>query len=167
MLAIRPETAKDAGDIAKVIALAFAGDPRSDGREAEIVHRLRDDSALTVSLVAGIDNIVAGHIAFSKVGVNGQFCDWYGLAPVSVLPQYQHQGVGSALVNEGLARLKQMGAKGCVLLGEPGYYSKFGFQSDARLVLAGVPPEYFQSLSFDGDTPCGTVEYHAAFGLGD
>lgn len=171
LLEIRPETAKDAGEIANVIALAFADDPRSDGREAEIVALMRDDSALTLSLVACIDGAVAGHIAFSEVHINSQlnsqFCDWYGLAPVSVLPEYQNQGIGSALINKGLSRLKQLGAKGCVLLGEPDYYSRFGFQSNPSLVLEGVPPEYFQALAFDGDTPNGAVKYHAAFGQCD
>lgn len=164
MLTIRPETKNDERDIANVIALAFADHPMSNGEEVGMVARLRDDDALTLSLVAVSDDAIVGHIAFSAVTIDGKFCGWYGLAPVSVSPQRQHQGVGSALINEGLAQLQQLGAKGCVLLGEPDYYGKFGFEAVADLVLAGVPPEYFQALSFGDHMPSGTVKYHAAFG---
>lgn len=164
VLTIRPETNSDERDIANVIALAFADHPMSNGEEVGMVARLRDDNALTLSLVAIIDDAVVGHIAFSTVTIDGKFCGWYGLAPVSVLPQRQHKGVGFALINEGLAQLQQLGAKGCVLLGEPEYYSKFGFQAVVDLVLAGVPPEYFQALSFGDYIPSGMVKYHAAFG---
>jgi putative acetyltransferase len=80
-----------------------------------------------------------------------------------VLPEYQRQGIGKALVQEGLSRLKSMNARGCCLVGHPDYYRKFGFRNMTGLVLEGVPPEFFFALSFDGHTPQGTVAFHDAF----
>ena len=59
--------------------------------------------------------------------------------------------------------LAQLGAAGCVLLGDPAYYRRFGFECHAGLVLPGVPPEYFMALAFKGAVPCGAVSYHPAF----
>ena len=89
--------------------------------------------------------------------------DWYGLGPVSVLPAYQRQGIGKALIHEGLERLKAMHARGCCLVGHPGYYTKFGFQNVPGLALEGVQPEVFFTLSLDGHVPQGTVNFHPAF----
>jgi predicted N-acetyltransferase YhbS len=80
-----------------------------------------------------------------------------------VLPEIQGQGVGSRLVREALARLHGSGARGCVLVGEPSYYGRFGFQAEPALVLPGVPPEYFQALPFTNEAPRGVVTFHAAF----
>jgi putative acetyltransferase len=88
---------------------------------------------------------------------------WYGLGPVSVLPRFQRQGVGRALIQEGLARLKALGAQGCCLVGHPGYYQQFGFRNTPELVLEGVPPEVFFALLFDGHVPRGTVTFHEGF----
>ncbi|KEX96141.1 GCN5 family acetyltransferase, partial [Brucella ceti B1/94] len=88
---------------------------------------------------------------------------WYGLGPVSVLPARQGEGIGGKLIREGLAQLRGAGARGCVLLGDLGYYGRFGFKADARQKLPGVPPEYFQCLAFGPDMPQGDVAYHAAF----
>ncbi|HPM27527.1 MAG TPA: hypothetical protein PLD96_09285, partial [Methanothrix sp.] len=73
------------------------------------------------------------------------------------------QGVGKALIGEGLSRLRDMGAGGCCLVGHPEYYVKFGFQNLPGLVLEGVPPEVFFGLSFDGHNPRGSVAFHEAF----
>lgn len=88
---------------------------------------------------------------------------WYGLGPVSVLPVFQGQGIGSQLIREVLSRLREMGAGGCVVLGDPRYYERFGFKAVPGLVLPGVPPEYFMALAFGAEVPQGCVAYHAAF----
>jgi putative acetyltransferase len=80
-----------------------------------------------------------------------------------VLPRSQRQGIGKALVQAGLSRLRNMDARGCCLAGHPEYYRKFGFRNPPGLVLQGVPPEFFFALSFDGRTPQGTVTFHDAF----
>jgi putative acetyltransferase len=80
-----------------------------------------------------------------------------------VLPEYQRQGIGKALIEEGLSRLKGLTAQGCCLVGHPDYYRKFGFKNMPGLVYEGVPQEVFFALSFDGHIPQGTVTFHEAF----
>jgi putative acetyltransferase len=119
---------------------------------------------MTVSLVAEVDGRVVGHIAFSPVTISDGTRNWYGLGPLAVLPEYQQQGIGKALVKEGLSRLKGLGAQGCCLVGHPDDYKKFGFEKVPGLVHEGVPQEVFLALSFDGRIPRGTVTFHEAFG---
>ena len=150
--------------MSSLITAAFAVAEHSDGTEARIVERLREAGALTLSLVADDAGEPVGHIAFSPVTIDGQHSDWFGLGPVAVRPDRQGEGIGSALIREGLQRINEMGAAGCVLVGEPAYYGRFGFAADARLKYAGVPAEYFQALRFRGDMPVGSVVYQPAFG---
>jgi len=82
---------------------------------------------------------------------------------VSVLPEFQRRGIGRALIQEGISRLKDLGARGCCLVGHPEYYRRFGFQNIARLVHEGVPEEVFFALSLDGHIPQGIVEFHVGF----
>jgi len=160
---IRSETSADVDAIAEVTVAAFKTLEISDKTEQFIITALRAAGALAVSLVAELDGRVVGHIAFSPVTISDGTRDWHGLGPVSVSPEHQRQGVGSALVQEGLSRLKSLGARGCCVVGHPQYYRKFGFENTADLVLDGVPPEVFFVLSFDGHTPHGTVAFHEAF----
>jgi putative acetyltransferase len=160
---IRPEKVDDENRIGAVTEAAFAGKPYSDQTEAQIIERLRAADVLAVSLVAEEDGSVIGHIAFSPVTLSGGEGGWYGLGPVSVLPEQQGKGVGKALVEEGLDQLRSLGAAGCVLLGDPAYYSRFGFRTDHRLVLPDVPPEYFQSLVLHGPDAFGIVAFHPGF----
>jgi len=104
-----------------------------------------------------------GHVAFSPVTISDGTPDWYGLGPVSVLPAYQRQGIGSALIRKGISRLKDLGARGCCLVGDPEYYRRLGFQNVRGLVHEGVPEEVFFALSLDGHVPQGVVEFHAGF----
>lgn len=161
---IRKETAADHAAIRSLTIAAFETSRFGNQGEAEIVEGLRTAGALTLSLVEDRDGAIAGHIAFSPVTVEGTSRDWYGLAPISVAPDHQGQGIGAGLIREGLAQLKALGAQGCVLLGDPAYYGRFGFRNDPRLTLAGVPPEYFQALPFTSEVSQGAVGFHAAFG---
>ena len=160
---IRSETGADVSAIAEVTVAAFRTLEISNHTEQFIIAALRAAKALTVSLVGEVDGRVIGHIAFSPVAMSNATRNWYGLVPVSVLPEYQRQGVGKALIQEGLSRLKDMNAKGCCLVGHPDYYRKFGFKNMPELVLEGVPQEVFFALSFDGHTSQGTVTFHDAF----
>lgn len=160
---IRPEQPEDTDAIRALTTEAFASAPHSSGTEAAIVDALRAAGALTLSLVAIEGNEIVGHVAFSPVTIDGAERGWFGLGPVSVRPGRQRGGIGSNLIREGLQRLRAMGAAGCVLLGDPGYYGRFGFAADPALVLEGVPPEYFMPLGFGAEVPAGTVRYHAAF----
>ncbi len=159
--------AEEPGDIAAIYALteaAFAPMPFSDGNEPNLVNNLRTDGDLTLSLVAEQDGVLVGHIAFSPVTISDGASDWYGLGPVSASPDLQRQGIGSALINEGLAQMRGLGAKGIILLGSNEYYPRFGFEAKAKLTYAGAPPEFFQSLLLDGEWPAGEVKYAPAFG---
>lgn len=160
---IRDETKDDAAIISEVTAAAFETLEISDHTEQFVIEALRSAKALTLSLVAEVDGRIVGHIAFSPVAISDGSKGWYGLGPVSVLPAYQRMGIGKALIQEGLSRLKDLDAKGCCLVGHPQYYPKFGFENAAGLVLEGVPPEVFFALSFDGRFPHGAVTFHEGF----
>ena len=160
---IRDEQIGDQEMICSVIAAAFANHPHSNQKEPYLVNALRESMALTLSLVAEDDGKIIGHIAFSPVQIDGVFQGWYGLGPVSVLPIRQRRGAGKSLIDAGLERLRQSGANGCVLLGEPEYYSRFGFRPEPRVWLEGVPPEFFLALPFHQPIPNGRVDYHSAF----
>jgi len=162
-LNIRPENESDISRIEYIIISAFRTHPHSNHKEHFLVTILRNQGALSVSLVAESEEKLVGHIAFSEVTINGENQLWYGLAPVSVDPEYQNRGIGSKLIYAGLEAIKKLGAKGCVLLGEPDYYGQFGFKSNEKLWLADVPPEYFLTLLFVNEVASGRVEYHKAF----
>lgn len=162
-IVIRTETSADVSAITEVTIAAFKTLAISSHTEQFIVAALRAAGALTLSLVAEREGQVIGHIALSPLRISDGTANWYGLGPVSVLPEYQRQGIGKALMQEGLARLKGMHAGGCCLVGHPDYYRKFGFANTSELVLEGVPPEFFFALSFDGRMPRGTVAFHEGF----
>ncbi len=162
-IAIRNETDADVAAITEVTIVAFKTLEISNHTEQFIIKALRAAKALTVSLVAELNGRVIGHIAFSPVSISDGTQNWYGLGPLSVLPEYQRKGIGRALIQEGLSRLKGLNAKGCCLVGHPEYYRKVGFKNIPRLVHEGVPPEVFLALCFDGNSPQGTVTFHEGF----
>jgi putative acetyltransferase len=162
-IAIRNETDHDITAIAEVTAAAFQTLEICNYTEQFVIEALRAAKALAVSLVAEVQGQVVGHIAFSPVTISDGTTDWYGLGPVSVSPEYQRQGIGKALIREGLSRLKSMHARGCCLVGHPEYYKKFGFDNISGFVHEGVPPEVFLALPFDGIAPQGVVTFHEGF----
>ena len=162
-VAIRNEVDADIDAINEVTLKAFNALEVSNHTEQFIIAALRKDKALTVSLVAELDGCVIGHIAFSPVTFSDGTRNWYGLGPVSVLPEYQRKGIGKALIREGLSRLKPLNARGCCLVGHPEYYRKFGFDNVSGLICEGVPQEVFFVLSLDGYIPQGTVTFHEGF----
>jgi putative acetyltransferase len=160
---IRPEQPEDAAVIREVICAAFAVAEHASGTEGAIVDALRTAEALSVSLVATLDGEVVGHVAFSPVTLEGRDLGWYGLGPVAVRPDLHGQGIGAELIRAGLERLRELGASGCVVLGDPAYYPRFGFRQTPEIRYAGVPAEYFMALSLDGSAATGEVAYHAGF----
>ena len=160
---IRYETPNDINAIFDVTVAAFKTLEISNHTEQFIVAALRAAGALSLSLVAEHKGQIIGHIAFSPVHISDGTTNWYGIGPLSVLPAYQRQGIGSALMHEGLTQLKAMHAGGCCLVGHPAYYTRFGFSNMSELVLEGVPPEVFFALSFDGKIPKGIVTFHESF----
>lgn len=160
---IRKEMESDVEAISEVTKAAFKNHPRSNQTEQFIVNALRVANALTISLVAEVDGKVVGHIAFSPVTISDGSHNWYGIGPVSVLPEYQKQGIGKSLIRKGLSLLKDMGGKGCVLVGDPKYYERFGFRNLPDLVLNGVPQEYFLALPSGKGKTQGVVVFHQGF----
>ncbi len=163
-MVIRRETQSDVEAISAVTQAAFADHPFSKATEHFIVSALRVAGALTLSLVAEIDGQEVGHVAFSPITISDRSCDWFGLGPISVAPAHQRKGIGTALIREGLSRLKALGAQGCVLVGDPEYYKRFAFRSYPELIHDGVPPENLLALPFDRHRPQGLVEFHPGFG---
>jgi putative acetyltransferase len=162
---IRHETANEIGDIREINVAAFRDHPISRQTEHLIVEALRDTGALELSLVAISDGWIVGHIAFSKAGIGDSESGWFLLGPIAVLPDCQRQGIGSALVESGLAELRSRHASGCVLVGDPGYYRRFGFGTFADLEYEGVPHEYVLALPFADVTPRGRIVANTAFGI--
>ena len=161
---IREERPGDQIAIGNITAEAFAAVEHSNQTEPQIVERLRASGDLTSSLVAIIDGALVGHVAFSPVTIDGQFRGWFGLGPVSVDPAYQGRGIGSASIREGLAQLRSRRAVGCVVLGDPGYYRRFGFCPGACLRYEEAPADYFvQIMLAPGEPPTGQVRYAPAF----
>ncbi len=161
---IRPETSQDDEAITQVTLAAFTGKFSDHPTEHLIIKGLREAGALSLSLVAELDGKIVGHVAFSKVTINGEDQNWYGLGPISVQPDLQKQGIGSKLIQAGLAQLRAMGAQGCVLEGDPNYYNRFGFKSYPNLIYEIAPaPQYFMAHPFYNAVPQGKVEYHPAF----
>jgi putative acetyltransferase len=160
---IRNETSADVQKIEAVTTSAFLNAAHTSHTEQHIVNALRRAGKLAISLVAEADGTLIGHVAISPVSISDGTSGWFGLGPISVLPHLQGRGVGSELIRQALRALRARGACGCVVLGEPRYYGKFGFQADPDLVLPGAPAEYFQRISFDSSRPRGTVNYHEAF----
>lgn len=160
---VRQEFPSDVAAIHAVTVAAFLSAPHSDHTEHFIVESLRNAGVLTISLVAELGGDVVGHVAVSPVSISDGSVGWYGLGPISVSPALQGQGIGSLLMHAALRLLREKGAEGCVLLGNPAYYSRFGFKPEPALVLPDVPPEYFQALPLGASLPRGIVTYHAAF----
>lgn len=160
---IRSEKPSDIEAIAEVTKVAFEDHPFSQQTEHFIIRDLRAAGALTISLVSEVNGRVVGHIAFSPLTISDGTTNWYGLGPVSVLPDYQGRRIGTALINNGLSLMKSMGSKGCALVGLPTYYHRFGFTNHPQLIHEGIPQEVFVAKSLAGGVPCGTAEFHQAF----
>jgi putative acetyltransferase len=160
---IRAEEAADSEAISEVTAAAFQSLAISQHTEQYVTKALRKAHALSVSLVAEFGGQVVGHVAFSPVSLSDGSPDWYGLGPISVWPQYQRQGIGKSLIHEGLSSLKAMGGQGCVLVGDPNYYQRFGFANNPKLTCDGIPQAYFLVLSFGRFVPEARVKFHPAF----
>jgi predicted N-acetyltransferase YhbS len=145
------------------VIAAFKTLPHACGREPFIIDALWRSGAARVALVAEDAGAIVGQAAFSQVKVGGADVGWRGCGPLSVLPERHMQGIGGALMRAGLERLRTLGANGCVLVGNPGYYRRFGFENTDAMRLPGVPPVVFMALSFSGATPRGDVAFDPAF----
>jgi predicted N-acetyltransferase YhbS len=164
-ITLRQERPADAGPIAALTEAAFRTAPHSSHTEQFIVDALRNAGRLTLSLVAEDAGHLVGHVALSAVRLSSGDGGWQGLGPISVDPRRQGQGIGAALMHGALQWLRDRDAAGCVLLGDPGYYTRFGFKPYPQLVLADVPAEYFMALPLAGSVPQAEVTYDPLFAV--
>lgn len=159
---IRNEADIDASTICRVVTEAMKLLPQSTGTEAAIVERLRAENALSLSIVAEEEGKVVGYLAASRALI-GSAEGWGLIGPVAVQPSRHYQGIGSALMAEAIVRLRES-CIGAVLVGDPGYYGRFGFQAYPGLWLANCPQKYVQALPFTSSEPRGELLHHPAFG---
>jgi putative acetyltransferase len=162
-LVIRAEQSADVDAVEAILREAFADHPHSQQTEHLIVHRLRKGGELVLPQIAVLAGVTVGYATFSAVGLSPAHDGWYGLGPVAVAPDFQGLRIGSALIDDGLKALKAMGAAGCVVLGEPRFYRRFGFEQGHGVTFDGAPPEYFMAHAFRGAVPTAAVSYHPAF----
>lgn len=160
---IRREHPEDHSEIHQLTTDAFAPMSFSDGTEPDVIDRLRAAGNLTLSLVAIKSDNLVGHVAFSPVNIGKSTNSWYGLGPVSVKPGLQRTGIGTALINEALRILKSLGADGCALIGDPNYYSRFGFISDGRIHYQNLPDKHVQWKGFGERRPEGMLVFCPEF----
>ncbi|MFH1805257.1 MAG: N-acetyltransferase [Pseudomonadota bacterium] len=160
---IRNETVDDIPAIRRVVTEALMMLAQSTRTEADIVERLRTDGALILSLVAEDAGEVIGYLAASMAQIGTQE-DWGLIGPLAVLPSRHRQGIGTALMAEALRRLRAT-SRGAALVGDPAYYSRFGFRVFPGLTVTGCPPEVVQALPFDNIEPHGELIHHPAFCL--
>ena len=160
---IRPETGGDQEAVFAVTQEAFKTQPHASGTEGHIINRLREKGSLCLSLVADMQGKVVGQVSFSPVELSGGGNGWYGLGPVAVRPELHGRGIGGALIREGLLRLRQQNARGCILVGDPGYYHRFGFTARPGLTMPDVPPDVLLALSFTTEEPLGRITFDPAF----
>ncbi len=163
---IRDEIAGDSDAIRKVHELAF-----KSPAEADLVDLLRARGKATISLVAEEDGEILGHVLFSPVQIDPPSTGWsaLGLAPVGVIPERQRQRIGKALISEGLERCRSTSVGAVVVLGDPEYYRRFGFQRAKDFGLGNeyqVDDEFMVIELIQGalDEVNGTVRYAQEFG---
>jgi putative acetyltransferase len=160
---IRPERTEDQEEIFDVTQRAFAPMPYADGDEQELIGRFRDAGVLALSLVAERDGAVVGQITFTPAFAADGMTGWYALGPVAVAPELKHQGIGSQLIQAGIAWLQEQDAAGCILIGNPAYYGRFGFLPFPELAPAGMPAEFYQILPLRISDPAAIVAFHPLF----
>lgn len=174
-ITIRQEQIEDYAITEKVVKRAFEGMELSDQKEHELVARIRRAEVFIpeLSLVAvhNESTEIVGHILLSKIKIvhQGQSVESLALAPVSVLPGYQREGVGTRLMHEALKKAKVLGYKSVIVMGHPEYYPKFGFKKASLWGINPpfeVPDEVFMALELEQDAldnVSGVVEYPSVF----
>ncbi len=165
---IRPETEQDIVAVHTLIQSAFANAAMSDGTESDLVMRLRKDPAFVLALVAEKDGEIIGHILLSEATITGEKV--LTLAPLSVAPKWQRQGVGKALINAAHQAVSVMAYPAIIVLGHPNYYARFGYEKAADYGITApffVPEEALRVRPLQSSVPYGKIVYAAAFGIAD
>jgi putative acetyltransferase len=160
---IRLEEPGDEDAIRTMVARAFIGQPYADGDEQDVIDRLRADGDLLASLVAVKGATVIGQVTYSPAILANGDTGWVVLGPVAVALEHQGRGVGRALIEAGEALMRERGAKGITVLGNPDLYRRFGFAQDTPMRLAGELGWAFQVKSFGAPIPACEQRYVRAF----
>jgi putative acetyltransferase len=164
-ITIRLERCGDEDAIHELTEAAFSLVSYGSGTEGAIVRALRVAGDLSLSLVAEADDGIVGHVAFSPVTIDGRHGGWFGLGPIAVRRDRQQRGIGKALIRDGLARLRTVRARGCLLIGDPAIYRGSGFRSDGHLTYRDIDVSYVQWITFSGEAPHGEIAYRPAFDI--
>jgi len=172
-ITIRQEQSSDYKFTENVVQKAFANMEFSDKTEHELVDRLRKTNTFIpqLSIVAVVNDEVIGHILLTKIKIINvdQSTESLGLAPVSVLPEYQNKGIGKLLINTAFEKAKELGYKSVVVLGHPDYYPQFGFKKASSWKIKApfeVPDDAFMAFELSDNAlsnVSGVVEYSSAF----
>lgn len=176
-MVIRQEGLEDIPQVQNLVKKVFENMEHSDGSEHFLVEKLRKSKNFIpqLSLVAkGGQNEIVGHILFTPIQIlreDGSFRQSLALAPVSVLPVYQNQGVGGLLINQGHDTARELGFKSIILMGHPKYYPKFGYRPASLWNIKApidVPNEAFMAIElYPGSlhNSSGQVKYPMEFGI--
>ena len=160
---IREERSSDYEVIYALVKEAFASMPYAGGDEQDLINVLRSNRALVLALVAELNDVVVGHIAFSIARLVDSDQLLWALGPVAVAPKFQNRGIGAMLIEEGLRRACAASVIGCVLTDSPDYYRRFGFE----LAPNNVPPqesaEFFMLKLLSDTVPPGPIHFNPAF----
>lgn len=169
---IRPEQATDFPSIRDVTIAAFAESEFGHNGEADLIEQIRAACPESLSLVAELEGRIAGHILFSPAEMVGDSGSSMGmaLAPMSVLPGFQRQGIGTRLVEAGLDLLAERGIEWVAVVGHPAFYQRFGFEPAGGYGIScefpGIPDDVFRVLWLSADpaeAPRGVVKYRPEF----
>ena len=167
---IRQENKNDEKQVYEVVKIAFESAEHSDGSEQDLVESLRKSTAFIseLSLVAEINGEIIGHIMFTEIRIHNQIA--IALAPLSVLPNFQKQGVGTSLITEGHRIAKQLGFSYSVVLGSENYYPRLGYTEAIKFGIKApfdVPSCNFMAINLhnNNDKLEGVVEYATEFGI--
>ena len=170
MVTIRQEAPADYDEVYEVVRAAFACAEHSDGNEQDLVNALRKSVAFLpeLSLVAQRDRKIVGHVLFTRAQVGGT--EQLALAPLSVLPAYQRQGIGTALILEGHRIARELGYDYSVVLGSETYYPRLGYVPAPRYGIRppfAAPEANFMAFPLRGTAPVvsGVLKYAPEFGL--
>lgn len=170
MLEIRQENKKDYAEVYNVIKKAFMSAEHCDGNEQDLVVNLRESNNFIpeLSLVAIDDNKIVGYILFTKIRI-GKY-EELALAPLAVLPEYQKQGIGKKLIEEGHKKAKKLDYQYSIVLGSERYYPKLGYVPASQYGIKApfeVPNENFMAIELNNTDVeiTGVVEYAKEFGI--
>ena len=170
MIEIRQESQKDYEEVYRVVKTAFETAEHSDGNEHDLVVALRNSDSFIpeLSLVAVKEDKIVGYILFTKIKIGNH--EEIALAPLAVLPEYQKQGIGSMLIEQGHKIAKQLGYHYSIVLGSENYYPKFGYIPATQYGIQApfdVADENFMAIKLNAtDTEIeGVVQYAKEFGI--